>query len=730
LKKEVTMKCARGLKRLYLPLLATCLTVAGAGAQTDPQNSGQKRSIQVLRIQSEIVIDGEFDEAEWQRAEPAKDFIQQEPIMGEPTSERTEVRLLYDDTTLYVGIYCFDSAGEKGIVVTNVRRDVSPFEGDYFGVLLDTFNDDRNAFVFGTNPRGAKRDGQMAGNGESSNFDWDAVWHVKSKITEQGWQAEMAIPFKTLRFREGEDQVWGLNLTRKIRRKNEDAHWAPIPRPFRINRVSLAGELNGLSSIRQGRNLYIKPYLSLPVVRREQDDVDFLPEPGLDLKWGMTPGLTLDLTANTDFAQVEADQQQINLTRFSLFFPEKREFFLENAAIFEFGKSPREWGASGRDVIAFFTRRIGIDQGELVPILGGARFSGTAGKYRVGLLSMQADDFETTPSTNFSVARVRRDILDSSNFGGIFINKQGGEQHNRTFGMDANLKFEALNISTFLLKTDTSGVNGEDMAGDFSVAWKDRLLDIRTEFSSIQDNFNPEVGFVPRRGIRKSRGYFVFKPRPGERIPWVREFRPSFVIDYITDQENVLETRAYDAAFTTEFQDTGLLQLGVEGNFERLDEPFFIRPGQPISAGDYQFEEFFASYSSDKSRMFSGELSGATGSFWDGDRSTYGVEFRFQANYQFRADVAWTRNDIDLPSGAFKTDLVTSRLSYSFSTDLFLNALIQYNSTLREISSNIRFNYIYKPLSDFFLVYNERRSSTGEVRERALIAKFTYLFDF
>ncbi len=315
--------------RLFLLLLAAGLTVAGAGAQTGPQNSDQKRRIEVLRIDSEIVIDGEMDEPAWQRAETAKDFIQQEPIMGEPTSERTEVRLLYDDTNLYIGIYCFDSAGEEGIIVTNVRRDVSPFEGDYFGVLLDTFNDDRNAFVFGTNPRGAKRDGQMAGNGESSNFDWDAVWHVKSKITEQGWQAEMAIPFKTLRFREGEDQVWGLNLTRKIRRKNEDAHWAPIPRPFRINRVSLAGELNGLSGISQGRNLYIKPYLSLPVVRREQDDVDFLPEPGLDLKWGVTPGLTLDLTVNTDFAQVEADEQQINLTRFSLFFPEKREFFLE-----------------------------------------------------------------------------------------------------------------------------------------------------------------------------------------------------------------------------------------------------------------------------------------------------------------------------------------------------------------------------------------------------------------
>ena len=725
------MNLLPGPWRLCLLLLATCLTVAVAGAQTASPESGQKRSVEVLRLESEIVIDGELDEPDWQRAPLATDFIQQEPIMGEPGSERTEVRLLYDDTTLYVGIYCFDSAGEKGIVVTNVRRDMSPFEGDYFGVLLDTFDDDRNAFVFGTNPRGAKRDGQMAGNGESSNFDWDAVWYVKSKITEQGWQAEMAIPFKTLRFREGEEQVWGLNLTRKIRRKNEDIHWAPIPRPFRINRVSLAGELTGLSGVRQGRNLSIKPSIALPVVRRQQDDVDFLPEPGLDIKYGVTPGLTLDLTVNTDFAQVEADQQQINLTRFSLFFPEKREFFLENAAIFEFGKSAREWGASGRDVIAFFTRRIGIDQGQLVPILGGARFSGTAGKYRVGLLTMQADDFATTPSTNFSVARVRRDILESSNFGAMFINKQaGGGQFNRTFGMDVNLKFDALNVTSFFLKTDTAGIDGEDMAGDFSVAWKDRLWDIRAEFSSIQDNFNPEVGFVPRRGIRKSRGALTFKPRPGERIPWIREFRPSIELDYITNQDNVLETRTWKTGLATEFQDTGLLKFVVESNFERLDEPFLIHPGQSIPVGDYRFEEFSASYSSDKSRMFSGGLRGSTGSFWDGDRKTYGVEFRFQANYQFRTDVAWTHNDIDLPSGAFTTDLVSTRLSYSFSTDLFLNALIQYNSTLQEISSNIRFNFIYKPLSDFFLVYNERRSNTGEVRERALIAKLTYLFDF
>ena len=699
-------------RHLGLLLLATvCCSFVGARAATQNVEPQTDRTATALRIDSEIRIDGELDEAAWSRVEPATGFIQQEPQTGAPSTERTEVRFLYDDENLYVGIKCFDSDGEKGIVVTNVRRDFSPFEGDYFGLLLDTFDNDRDAFVFGVNPRAAKRDGQMAGNGESSNFDWDGIWSVRSKITEEGWQAEMAIPFKTLRFRESERQVWGLNLTRKIRRKNEDAHWAPIPRPFRINRISLGGALEGLSSIRQGRNLYVKPYISMPVLRREQDDVDLVPEAGLDLKYGVTSGVTLDLTVNTDFAQVEADQQQINLTRFSLFFPEKREFFLENRAIFEFGKSIREWGASGRDVIAFFSRRIGIEGGQLVPILAGARLSGTIGKYRVGFISMQTDHFQATPSTNFSVTRVRRDIFGTSNIGGLLVNKQvGAGPMNRTFGVDTNMKFDALNISSYLLKTETSGEDGQDMAGDFSASWRDRLFDARAEFTSVQEKFNPEVGFVPRVGIRKSRGSLTYKPRPGERIPWIREIRPSLQINYITDQDNVLETRVLQGGLNIDFQNSSVFSVSAEDNFERLDQEFPIRSGQAIDIGDYQFHEYSFSYTSDRSRFFSGNARASTGGFWDGDRDSYSLGLRVQPAYQVRADVSWTHNDIDLPSGDFTTDLVNTRLSYSFNTDLFLNALIQYNSTRKEISSNIRFNFIYKPLSDIFLVYNERRS--------------------
>jgi hypothetical protein len=682
--------------------------------------------------ESPIVIDGNLDELQWSQVKPATDFVQKNPRPGEPATETTEVRILYDEENLYLGIRCFDSAGEDGITVTDMTRDYSDSQNDHFAVVLDTFDDDRTGFLFATNPTGAKRDAQISSQG-NPNFDWDTIWHVKTQINYQGWQAEIAIPFKTLRFREGEGQLWGINFLRRIRRKNEDTHWAPVPRPYRINRMSFAGSLEGIGGLRQGRNLYFKPYLSTPLTRREGDDVDFIPEVGLDVKYGVTPGLTLDLTLNTDFAQVEADEQQINLTRFSLFFPEKRDFFLENSSIFQFGNAGRGFGpGAGGDLIPFFTRRIGISQGRLSPILGGVRLSGRAGSYSVGVLSMQADDFEEVPSTNFSVVRLRRDIFGNSDVGGLFVNKQENDgRFNRTYGADLHLRFfNYLDINTFLLKTDTSAIDRQEMASTFSVTWSEPRFDMEARYLDIEENFNPEVGFVPRKDMRNSRGRFAYKPRPGERIPSIREFQPSLSVDYITNQENLLETRIVKGGFATIFQNGRTLEFAYQSRFERLDLPFEIRPTQEVPVGDYPFNEFITFFSTDQSKMLVGSGSITTGEFFDGEKDTYRVDFGFHPGYRLAVDLTWRRDDVRLPSGDFITTLVTSRSRYSFSTTMFLTALIQYNSALREISSNIRFNWIYKPLSEVFLVYNERRSTTGEVRERALIAKLTYGFDF
>ncbi len=378
-------------------LALCCWTQASMAQNTD-------RKVTALHVESPIVIDGNLDEAAWSLAEPAADFIQNEPRTGEPSTERTEVRILYDDENLYLGVYCFDSLGREGVTLSTLARDYPPRDTDHFTMVFDTFDDNRNGFSLSTNPGGAMRDGQITGDGETRNYDWDGIWYVKTQITELGWQAEIAIPFRTFRFRDQEQQVWGLNFGRRIRRKNESTHWSAIPRPYATYRVSMAGELNGLSGIRQGKSLYVKPYISSPVVRREGDDVDFTPDVGLDLKYGVTTGLALDATVNTDFSQVEADQQQINLTRFSLFFPEKREFFLENAALFQVKRTGRGPGSGNRDLIAFFSRRIGLSGGQAVPILGGTRLTGRVGQYRIGLLSIQTDEFEETLSTNFSVA--------------------------------------------------------------------------------------------------------------------------------------------------------------------------------------------------------------------------------------------------------------------------------------------------------------------------------------
>ena len=691
-----------------------------------------------MRVESAITVDGELDEGDWALAEPATDFIQQNPQTGQPSTERTEVRLLYDDENLYVGVYCFDSAGPEGLVVHQVTRDFPGFEEDQFGVILDTFQDNRNGFIFNTNPQGAKSDAQVGGDGTSYNRNWDTTWHVQSKITEAGWQTEIAIPFKSLRFNQAEHHHWGINFSRRIRRKNEETHWSPIPRPFGMSRISQAGRLEGVDGLRQGMNLQVKPFLSAPVVRLEGDDVDFKPEVGLDVKYGLSSQLTLDLTLNTDFAQVEADNQQINLTRFSLFFPEKREFFLENASIFQFGRQGalrRVGGVRRRDsdVIPFFSRRIGIsDDGSIIPVLGGVRLTGRAGAYGLGMFSMQTDDFEGEPSTNFSVIRVSRDIFQRSLVGGILVNKaQGSGQYNRTYGIDGNFSFlDHLDVTTFVLKTETPGVGNQDMAGNITAAWTDQRMELEGQYLDIGANFNPEVGFVPRVDMKKSRGRVTWTPRPGESIPWIREFRILNWVDYITDTSGNLETRQMETRFGMDFQNGSRFSVGRDFRFERLTEPFFIRPNQAVLPGDYGFSEYSALVIIDRSRMFSGEARLATGDFWDGTRDSYHALFGFRAGYQFALELTWTHDDITLPSGDFSTDLAITNLQYSFNTRMFLNALIQYNSDFKEISSNIRFNWIHKPMSDLFLIYNERRSTTGEVIERALIAKLTYAFNF
>jgi hypothetical protein len=722
---------------VYLPFtsVAVCFLTftlfAAPGGSREEQPGSALPTMRAVRIFGTITVDGELDEPEWQLAEPATNFIQRLPSTGQPATEPTEVRLLYDDVNLYVGVYCLDSAGRKGIIIKDIKRDFWTLDSDGFQIVIDTFDDDQNSFLFGTNPAGAKFDMQIGGDGAAGNTSWKGIWHVQTRITDQGWQVEMAIPFRTLRFSNKPTQIWGVNFERRVRRKFEDSYWAPLPAAFRLGRVSLAGRLEGIEGIQPGRNLYVKPYGLNSAQRLQGGNFALKPEFGFDVKYGVGTQSTLDLTVNTDFAQVEADEQQINLTRFSLFFPEKREFFLENAGIFGFGRS--RVGGYRTDLIPFFTRRIGLSEDRrLVPIWGGARFSGRTGRNSFGLLSMQTDDIPGVPSTNYSVLRVRRDLLQKSDVGVLFVNKQPrAGDHNRTYGADVNFRvLRYLELASSVLGTDSPGRTGDNLAANLEIAWRDSLFDLEARHQTIQQNFNPEVGFVQRGAIKRSSGIFTLTPRPRERIPSVRYLGPSLAIDYITDQSNSLETRLLSSSLDVVFHNGAELSAGRRADFERLTAPFPIRGTQQIAPGDYSFDEWFVTFRGDRSRVLNGQARLSSGSFWNGNRDAYLLGLDLQPGYRFSAGAVLSHNDISLPSGDFRTNLVAAKIRYLFSTRMFVNSLVQYNSDSREISSNVRFHFIYRPLSDFFLVFNERRTQNGEVADRALVAKFTYILAF
>lgn len=742
---EKCMKSGRSFLTNCILLLSLILfSLPVVSAQDIDWDALQKsRVMTATRFQGEIKMDGILNEEEWELATPFGDFIQKIPDTGEPATEQTEIRILYNDDTLYIGAHCWDSAGKAGIVVNDITKDFFTTNSDGLQVTLDTYDDDRNAFLFGSNPAEGRFDMQLGNN--SSNVSWDGIWYNRTSIDDRGWHLEMAIPFKTLRFTGKKIQKWGINFERRVRRKYEESYWSPMPPPHRLSRIDMSGTLVGLEDIKPSTNMYIKPYVSVPVMRRERDDWDVQPEAGIEVfKWSVTSQLTFDATMNTDFSQVEVDEVRTNLTRFSLFFPEKRDFFLENKSVFDWGPSSGHRRAPA--ILPFFSRRIGLSGGEIVPIRGGARLTGRAGEYTIGVLSMQTDDFWTAadldddgnveeeseflPSTNFTVVRAKRDIFSRSEIGGIIVNKDvAGPEFNRTYGIDSSFNFfNYLDINAYALKTESENNTDDDYAGSLSASWRDEFWEASASHMRIGEEFSPEVGFVPRKGMYKTNGSFGITSRPRGKIPGVRELNPDISIEYITNTDNVLETRNLEAGFSTIFNNASMFRIGYEKKFERLDGDFEIRDGINISAGDYEWNEASMFYRSDSSRKFGFNGMFSTGGFWGGDRDSYRGGVQFQPNYKFTTELNFSRNVVELPGGDFDVNLVGADMNYSFSKRMFLKALIQYDSENDVMVSNIRYNFKYKPLSDLFIVYNERRDmDTNEVKDWAITLKFTYV---
>jgi hypothetical protein len=724
--------------------LAILLFVTALYGEINYESARQERRLKATRTTDRITVDGRLEETAWEQSPVASGFIQNEPRPDEPASEKTEVRVLYDNENLYIGVYAYDSEPNR-LIVTDLTKDFSKDTGDSVEIILDTFRDERNGYRFATNPAGAKWDAQMTNEGRETNDSWDGVWHVETRTLEDGWIAEMAIPFKTLKFREQDAQTWGINFQRNLRRRNEDSFWSPLPRIYSLDRVSLAGTLEDLEGIRPGANIRVKPYVVGSFGQFAGGDKDYTGDIGIDAKYGLTTGLTWDFTFNTDFSQVEADEQQINLTRFNLFFPEKREFFLENSGIFQFGDNRDRMagggGAAGgrqntlaNDMIMFFSRRIGLsDSGTAIPILGGTRLTGRVGTYELGLLNIQQRESGDIDATNFTVARLRRNLLGNSDIGVMLVNKdvQDSAHFNRVLGADANFRFgQSLSMNSFLAKSFTRDGGEADVTGRVSAGYETADWSVRGSYMTIQEDFVNEMGFVPRVGVQKVSGYAGMRYRPESLRRFIRQINPHFQFDYLMDKDGNLQIRHLDYHVPFNFQNSSFVEMGVNPTREQFSAPFVINRNRNIAipAGVYSFDEYFILARSDASRRISGNIRYALGPFYTGYKHTYGLGGTFRFNYKLTSSFSYTHNNINLPEGHFKTNLLTTRFNYSFSTAMFLNALVQYNNDARQWSSNVRFNLIHRPLSDIFLVYNERRNSEGgDLIDRAVIAKVTYM---
>jgi hypothetical protein len=618
-------------------------------------------------------------------------------------------------------------------------------------MIFDTFRDVQNGFVFGTSPAGLEYDGQVtnegqggggltggnqqSGSGSGFNLNWDGAWEVRTKTTDIGWMAEFAIPFKTLRYPATSDQIWGVNFQRNIRRKNEEAYWAPIPRQFNLYRVSIAGTVSGLKPP-AFRNFKLVPYVLGEVNQIGIDPVDTDPDgnAGFDLKYNLTPSLTLDGTYRTDFAQVEVDDQQVNLDRFNLFFPEKRPFFLENAGFFSVG-NPGE-------VDLFFSRRIGLNQaGEEIPIIGGGRASGKIGLWNVGLLDMQTEDQNLTPSNNFGVVRISRELPNRSAVGGIFVNRNGSgdlareDDYNRTYAVDGKWGIGRNSlVSGFVAKTDTPGVEEKDYAYNLRARVLYPKWDLDAGYQEVADLFNPEVGFLTRRGYRKPDVRVMTRFRPKDFMK-LQEVRPHATYRAFWGFDGFQETGYTHLDNHWQFRNSSEMHTGMNLTREGLRMPFEIFPGIFVPPGTYDNAEAQLVYMTNQGAPVSLNFMTFIGGFFSGDRVTLNPTLRIRPSEIFQMEVAYSRNDVNLPQGNFETNLVRTRVSYSFNTRIFTQALVQYNDRADLWSMNLRFGWLQAANTGLFIVYNDSRGlydlypDRPERTDRSLTIKFSRMFD-
>ena len=704
----------------------------GVAASQGPAEDREQYRYRAVFVESAPTIDGELSDPVWEQAEVLDTLVQQIPHFGEPSTERTVVRVVYDSTAIYIGVYCYDSGPAQRAANTLSYRDEQLHQkDDAIRFAFDPFHDHRRGFVVATNPLGTKQDGFV--DNRAYGNEWDEVWDVRTRQYADGWSAEFRIPFRILRFPTGsEEQTWGFQVMRTIQANREQAFWAPHPPRFQLFAVDYYGHIEGIAPVRSGRNMQFVPYLLSETTRSTGiGGLNSGMEWGGDMKLVAGSKLALDLTYNTNFSQVEADDQQTNLTRFSLFFPEKREFFLENSQIFDFGIS--------RDTMLFFSRRIGLKSGKPVPLLGGARLTGKLGAFDLGLISTQTESVPEDPSTNLSAARLRWNVGERAFLGTMFTSVSAKDKENRAFGVDSLLWFgRNWRWESFFAALDDPLLTKRPVSYSSALLYDTDLWNIAFRELYVDDQFNPSLGFVRRQNIRKH----YAKLGRGWRLnrPWARKLDVSGEMNYITDRQGELDTRQWVFAAAQELHTGDRLTLTLERNFERLSNPFRVNPREGeeviIAPGDYAFNRWEIKYDSYQGRPWLASARFQGGEYYGGDRTGFVLSGTWRASPHLLLRGDYERNDISLPrlpQGEFQTHLWRARVSLPFSVRVRTDAFVQWNSLNqdgdRELNTQVRFHLIYARDSNFFVVFTDQKleRANGRVqRDQAVQIKLTY----
>jgi hypothetical protein len=717
-------------------IILSLINVPGAAAQArqvPPTPAVDERlTATAIRVEDAPAIDGVLDDAAWQKAPVHTGFVQADPLEGAPATENTEVRLVYDDQALYVGVTLHDSDPSR-IVTTDTRRDADLNQQDSFQMVFDTFHDLQNGFVFGTNPAGVTYDAQIRNLGGLTT-SWDGTWDVRTAIGETSWTAEFRIPLRTLRYGPP-PQRWGLNFRRTVPRHRETSYWAPLPRIYDLSRLSAAGELRSLQ-LPAPRNLKVMPYL----VSSANRDYNRMPEPvvrgdwGLDAKIGITPGLNLDLTYNTDFAQVEVDTQQINLTRFNLRFPEKRAFFLENSGLFDVG--------FGNELDLFFTRRIGLDNaGNLVPIVGGGRLSGRVGNVNVGVLNLQTDSTSRLPGNNFTTARVNQELGNRSSVGAMFVNRKamgdlaGTDDWNRTWGVDGSLGIgQRASITGFAARTETPGLDAaREWAYSTNINYQDTQHRALLEYGVTGEGFNPEVGFLQQSGGYRRFRAGIWETLRQEKIQgWgFRELQPHvWYRRYDRLDGGGLIAAEFHGDYYWDWQNGNFISTGLMGTWEGLDRPFEIYPGVIVPPGEHGGLRYSSEMYTDRRRWLFGRVEWNIGRFLTGRENSPTFQMTIRQGGRLTVDTTWAHRTIRLPQGSFRTNLGNTRVTYNFTPMIFVQSLLQYNDRTERWSTNLRLHWLQTGATGLYVVYNTTESMEGMGPvDRTFVVKYVRQFD-